>query len=288
VGTGQITGIGSRIPIRATAQAATIDTVTAAMPPLPPQPAGVPWPAPGFDGWPLGEPDPGVVELVDELFGDVDRFGETYAVVVVQGGRLTLERYAGALPSFEHDPIPVEPSTALLSWSMAKSITHALVGLLVADGVLDLDAPAAVPEWVGDARAAITLQQLLEMRSGLRWREDYVDAGASDVIEMLFGGGRADTAAFAANRPLEHEPGTTFVYSSGTTNIVTRLLGAHADVGALLRDRLFGPIGVPQVDAGPAAAAVPAGEVRGARARHTPRAPSSTLATDRWQPWSSS
>jgi len=223
--------------------------VTADLVPLPAQPDGVPWPAPGFDGWPHGEADGAVVAVVDELLGDLDRFGDTYAVVVVQGGRITLERYAGALPSFEHDPTPVAPTTPLLSWSMAKSITHALVGVLVGDGVLDLDAPAAVPEWDGDERAAITLQQLLEMRSGLHWREDYVDAGASDVIEMLFGSGRGDTAAFAAARPLEHQPGATFVYSSGTTNIVTRLLARHADVDALLRERLFGPIGVAEVDA---------------------------------------
>jgi CubicO group peptidase (beta-lactamase class C family) len=187
--------------------------------------------------------------LVEELFGDTERFGDTYAVVVVQGGRLRLERYGGALPSFEHDPTPVEPTTPLLSWSMAKSITHALAGLLVADGLLDLDGPAPVPEWTDDERAAITLQQLLEMRSGLEWREDYADAGASDVIEMLFGSGQGDTAAFAATRPLAAEPGSTFVYSSGTTNIVSRALGAVADVGALLTDRLLGPIGITDADA---------------------------------------
>lgn len=217
--------------------------------PLPRQPDGVPWPSAGFDGWPIGPAEPQVTSLIDEIFGDVERFGDTYAVVVVQGGALRAERYGGALPSFEHDPTPVVPTTPLLSWSMAKSITHALTGLLVADGAIDLDAPAAVPEWADDERAAITLQQLLEMRSGLAWREDYGDAGASDVIEMLFGGGRADTAAFAASRPLAAEPGSTFVYSSGTTNVVSRTLGGVADVGALLADRLLGPIGITDPDA---------------------------------------
>src|SRR5690606_38230670 len=108
-------------------------------------------------------PEP-VVTLVDELFGDTDRFGDTYAVVVVQGGRLLLERYGGELPSFTHPPTPVVPTTPLLSWSMAKSVTHALVGLLVGDGLLDPAAPAAVPEWAGDERSAITLDHLLAMR----------------------------------------------------------------------------------------------------------------------------
>jgi CubicO group peptidase (beta-lactamase class C family) len=223
--------------------------VTDPLVPLPPQPDGVPWPSPGFDGWPVGPVEPAVEALVGELFDDVERVGDTYAVVVVQGGRLRFERYGGALPSFEHEPTPVEPTTPLLSWSMAKSMTHAVAGLLVADGLLDLDGPAPVPEWAGDERAAITLQHLLEMRSGLAWREDYADAGASDVIEMLFGSGRADTAAFAAGRALDAEPGSTFVYSSGTTNIVSRVLGGLADVGAVLSDRLLGPIGVAEPDA---------------------------------------
>lgn len=220
--------------------------------PLPPQPPGVPWPSPGHDGWPSGDGSAAVEALVNELFSDIERFGDTYAVVVVQGGHLRHERYGGALPSFEHDPTPVEPTTNLLSWSMAKSITHALVGLLVADGRVDLDAPAPVADWQDDERAAVTLQHLLEMRSGLDWREDYTDAGASDVIEMLFGAGKADTATFAARRPLAAEPGTTFVYSSGTTNIVSRIVGdvvGGADGVRKLLDGVFGPIGMTSADA---------------------------------------
>jgi CubicO group peptidase (beta-lactamase class C family) len=214
--------------------------------PLPGQPVGVPWPAPDPDGWPTGPAPADVVALVDELFGDPARYGDTYAVVVVVGGRLLLERYGGALPSFTHPPTPVEPTTKLLSWSMAKSITHSLVGLLVGDGLLDPSAPAPVSEWAGDERAAITLEHLLAMRSGLAWREDYGDAGASDVIDMLFGSGSADVAAFAASRPAAAPPDTEFVYSSGTTNVVARIVGdvAGGEDGVRgLLDRLFGPIG---------------------------------------------
>ena len=93
---------------------------------------------------------------------------------------------------------------------MAKSMLHAVVGMLVAEGRLALDAPAPVPEWAdpADPRPAITLEHLLAMRDGLDFNEVYDDAGVSDVIEMLFGAGQADMAHFAADRPLAHPPGT--------------------------------------------------------------------------------
>ena len=74
-------------------------------------------------------------------------------------------------------------------------------------------------------QADITTLQLLEMRSGLRFVEDYVDGEVSHCIAMLFGEGAHDHAAYAAALPLDHEPGTVWNYSSGTTNIVTRILG---------------------------------------------------------------
>lgn len=130
---------------------------------------------------------------------------------------------------------------------MAKSVLHALVGLAVADGLLDPSAPAAVPEWhrPGDPRAAITVEHLLRMSSGLRFREDYVDDRQSDVIEMLFGAGAPDTGAFAASFPLVHEPGRVFNYSSGTSNILARILRDRhggAEAGRVrLQARLFDP-----------------------------------------------
>jgi CubicO group peptidase (beta-lactamase class C family) len=87
------------------------------------------------------------------------------------------------------------------------------------------------------------------MSSGLKFAEDYVDAGVSDVIEMLFGSGKEDVAAYAAKSPLVHPPGTVWSYSSGTTNIVARCaaraLGAS---GPAFRDfmlrELFDAIGM--------------------------------------------
>jgi CubicO group peptidase (beta-lactamase class C family) len=125
---------------------------------------------------------------------------------------------------------------------------HALVGMLVEEGRLDPEAAAAVPQWEGadDPRRAITLRRLLEMRDGLDFLEDYVDGDRSDVINMLFGAGKDDVAAFAADRPLAAAPGERFNYSSGTTNVisgvVSRLLGPGAPYEDFLQERLFDAI----------------------------------------------
>ncbi|HEV3226054.1 MAG TPA: serine hydrolase [Acidimicrobiales bacterium] len=228
--------------------------------PLPRQPDGVPWPGADPQAWPTGERIPAVDDLVEALVGDTDRYGTTYAVVVARGGQIVRDHYGGELPSFEHPPTPVTASTPLLSWSMAKSILHAAVGVLVGDGRLQLDEPANVPAWhdkPDDPRAAITLEHLLAMRDGLAFAEDYVDAGVSDVIEMLFGSGGDDVAGYAESRPAAHPPEAVFNYSSGTSNIVSaiaaRAAGSRPTLIELLRRRVFEPIGMhsadPRVDA---------------------------------------
>ena len=127
---------------------------------------------------------------------------------------------------------------------------HAVVGMLVGDAVLDPGAPADVPLWCGpdDPRGAITLADLLAMRDGLSFLEEYEDPETSDVLRMLFGDGRADMAHFAADRPLAAPPGSRFNYSTGTSMIVSGLvagvLGAGAAYESFLSDRLFGPLGM--------------------------------------------
>jgi CubicO group peptidase (beta-lactamase class C family) len=132
---------------------------------------------------------------------------------------------------------------------MAKSITHAAVGILVAEGRLVLDAPAPVPGWAGTPKERITLQHLLNMRSGLLFVEDYVDDAVSNCLEMLYGAGADDMAAYAAGLPLVAEPGSVWNYSSGTTNIVSRVVGdvvggGHDGMEAFLSERLFLPMGM--------------------------------------------
>ncbi len=213
------------------------------LPPLSPQPPDTPWPT---QDWPLGElrrVDHAAFDaLVAEAFATkmTATLGETHALLVVQGGRITFERYGEGF----------DAASTHHSWSKAKSITHALVGLLVKDGKLDIQAPAGVPEWAGDARSAITLDQLLRMSSGLKFSEDYAPSGgSSDVIAMLFQEGKDDVAAYAAAQPLEHAPGTYWSYASGTTNIVSRIasraLESHGpDFERFMRARLFEPLGI--------------------------------------------
>ena len=114
---------------------------------------------------------------------------------------------------------------------------------------IDLAAPAPVPAWAGTDKEAITLLDLLEMRPGLRFVEDYVDGEVSHCIDMLFGEGSDDHAAYAAGLPLEHPPGTVWNYSSGTTNIICRIVGdvvggGRAGHAVVPRERLFGPVGM--------------------------------------------
>ena len=159
--------------------------------------------------------------------------------------------YKGEVVSEFYGP-EVTAQTTLISWSMAKSITHALVGIAQMDGLLHVENSNLFPEWANDERRNITLQQLLEMRSGLSWVEDYVDDDVSDVIDMLFGSGKDDNAGYAIAQPLAVVPGAEWVYSSGTTNIVTRLLGnvlgdsagSHANLDHFMRTRLFDAIGM--------------------------------------------
>jgi CubicO group peptidase (beta-lactamase class C family) len=108
-----------------------------------------------------------------------------------------------------------------------------------------------VPEWrsPGDPRDEITLDQLLRMSSGLAFTEVYESDRQSDVIEMLWGSGKDDVAAFAASFPLAHAPDGFFYYSSGTTNIVCRCLAraigrTGPDFHAWMTERLFGPLGI--------------------------------------------
>ena len=190
-----------------------------------------------------------IASIADELFGASPGHGDSLALVVMHRGAVIFERY-GVQPDTIFGPGgPVTADTTLISWSMAKSITHAAVGILVDDGLIDLDRPAAVERWQGTPKEAITMLDLLEMRPGLEWVEDYDDA-SSTCLQMLFGDGHADMAAYAAALPMIRRAGSTWNYSSGTTNIICRILadvvgGGRSAMLAFLRERLFEPAGMP-------------------------------------------
>jgi CubicO group peptidase (beta-lactamase class C family) len=186
--------------------------------PLPPQPAGVAWPAADWETAPLPDDvDRAAYDLaVTEAFaGRHPLMGETRAVVIIQGGRLVFERYGDG---YARD-------TRLNSWSMGKSITHALVGAAVLQGRVAIDAPMGNPAWrAGDRRASTTWRQWLQMVDGLDYRESAENVAEAGNARMLFGEGRHDVARWAASRPLLHDPGTTWNYTSAGTLLISDAL----------------------------------------------------------------
>ena len=172
--------------------------------------------------------------IAQALVDDHAYNGTPFAFVVLHEGKVVAERYREGL----------DAHTRLLSWSMAKSFTNALAGLMYGDGLVDIFAPTGIPEWQGDERAAITLNDLMQMQSGLQWNEDY--GNRSDVNLMLHR--EKDMGLYAIDKPLEHKPGTFWYYSSGSTNIVMRYLrGKFASDKEFLtyyRERLFAPLGI--------------------------------------------
>jgi CubicO group peptidase (beta-lactamase class C family) len=128
---------------------------------------------------------------------------------------------------------------------MAKSFTNALAGIMVKDGIIDIYKPADIAAWQKDDRKRITINNLMQMESGLQWNEDY--GNRSDVTLMLYNNN--DFASYAYNKPLEFPVGKRWYYSSGSTNIVNYLLRKHFNGDhlyyAFAKDRLFDKIGMP-------------------------------------------
>jgi CubicO group peptidase (beta-lactamase class C family) len=210
--------------------------------------------APIPSSWRRAAPRPALEAALDEAFAEPgpDTHRHTRAVVVLHGGVIAAERYA---PGFG-------PDTPLIGWSMTKSVTNNLIGLLVDDGLLDPDQPAPVPEWQqpGDPRRDIRLRDLLQMSSGLDFEEAYEPG--SDATNMLFT--EFSAAGYAAAAPLAHAPGSHWYYSSGSTNILARIVrdtvgGSLEDVYAFARKRLFAPLGISSMIIEPDASGSPVG-----------------------------
>jgi len=180
-------------------------------------------------------------QAVEAAFAEpaADNPRKTRAVVVIHDGQLIAERYAPG----------IHPGTPLLGWSMSKSVTNALVGVLVNKGKLDIHRPAPVPEWqhADDPRRKITIDQLMRMSSGLKFNEAY--APFSDAVSMFYDS--TDFAAYAADQPLKSEPEAVWNYSSGTANIIARIVRQVAeeeypDYYAFIYRELFDRIGMPK------------------------------------------
>ncbi len=134
----------------------------------------------------------------------------TRAILVIYDGQIIAEKYAEGF----------DKNTRQLGWSMAKSVTNSLIGILVRDGKLSLNDLAPFEEWKNDNRAVLTINNLMQMSSGLTWEENY--SRPSDATNMLFK--TKDAGLFAAHATLAHEPGKVFQYSSGTSNMLAWII----------------------------------------------------------------
>ena len=178
--------------------------------------------------WPMGDllpkgPFPAELDMekvrraVDAAFAVPGEM--TAAFVVTWRGRLIGERYAPGITI----------RTPLESWSMGKSVTASLLGVLIRQGVYRLDQPAPIPEWQGgdDPRAKITIANLLNMSSGLRIRAPqdpgYDAAGPYPDHAYLYTG-RVDAAHYAATRPLQWPPGTVGRYHNTDPVLINYLI----------------------------------------------------------------
>ena len=194
--------------------------------------------------WPGGEqgvhPDSSAYNLeaiesvIDKMFTEFsdNRFEKinTYAVLVVHDGKLIAERY-----SPEHDQ-----SNRLLGWSISKSITALLMGILYNEEKVDLNETVTL-----DHTDEVKLQHVFNMASGLDFDEGYETQ--SDIALMLYKS--VDASAYARSRPLKHKPGSEFYYSTGDTQILSDLVQKRAGGTAqaahdFYQTRLFHKLGI--------------------------------------------
>jgi CubicO group peptidase (beta-lactamase class C family) len=155
----------------------------------------------------------------------------TRAVVVVYKGQLIYEQYAEGF----------DKNTPQLGWSMTKSITNTMVGVLAQQG-LDINTPVNIEAWKNDDRKNITWNNLLQMSDGLEWEEDY--SKISDATKMLYK--EKDMFSYVVNHKLAETPGEKYVYSSGTTNLLSGLVKqvvGKENYLAFPYDKIFSKIG---------------------------------------------
>ena len=186
-----------------------------------PDPKTTPWPmgdAPQGGAPPAGVDAAKVQAAVEAAF---DPAAMTGAFVVTYKGRIIAERYGDN----------ITPTTPLESWSMGKSLSGTLLGILIKQGVYTLDQPAPIPEWQspGDPRQKIRIRDILNMSSGLRIISpndpDYDEKGPYPD-HFYYYTGSVDSFKYAATRPQQWQPATVGRYRNTDpvlTNYMTRL-----------------------------------------------------------------
>jgi CubicO group peptidase (beta-lactamase class C family) len=195
-------------------------------------------------------PDTRAQSAIRQLF-DGPGVAGTRAAIILENGKLTAERYAPGYAA----------STRFVSWSMAKSVTSTMIGILVDQGKLSLDQPAPLAAWQkpGDPRAKITIADMLHMSSGVRHQESGEETSPvekADTTQLLFGRTSGDFVGNASVRPLESPPGSVYEYSTATSTLLAHIAGnavtretdpmkRRAAIAAWLQKNIFLPAGMP-------------------------------------------
>jgi CubicO group peptidase (beta-lactamase class C family) len=183
-------------------------------------------PDPGFDPdtifWPKGDllrdtmPERVDYDRLDKILdnafdqADAEPIKKTLGVAIIYDNVLIGEKYLD----------PYDENTILHGWSQAKSITNALIGILVKEGKIDINSTPDIPEWIDDERNEITINNLLQATDGLHFWENYFIR--SEVTRMLYKSD--DMYEFSISNRLEHSPGTVWNYSGGSTNILSGII----------------------------------------------------------------
>lgn len=198
----------------------------------PENPDSIPWPTGNLNatGSFPGEVDEGKLKAaLDKEFSEPnpEKPRRTRAVVVVYKGKIVAERYTAG---FDKD-------TPMHGWSMTKSITNALIGVLVGQGKISVNDPAPIEQWQkpGDPHAAITVDHLLRMSAGFDFHHDMNPTGQRQ--QALFGG--IDSVAYSVACPLEVEPGTRWEYANANPHVLLKII--HDLVGGTDQDTLYFP-----------------------------------------------
>jgi len=188
-----------------------------------------------FDDAAVTAGTPGIRDALSRAFGDdlspadAEILG-TRGIVIVHHGEIIGERYADG---FDVD-------TRQLGWSITKSVTSLMTGMLVAQDIVALNDDELLPEWT-DGRADITIEDLLRMQSGLEWDETY-DLG-TPITRMLYL--EPDMGAYVASLPLARPAGTVQEYSSGSTTLLCGVLAERTGLGAdLPRQTILDALGL--------------------------------------------
>jgi len=183
--------------------------------------------------------DPALKTALDHAFEEPVEppFRRTKAVVVVHDGKVIAERYAKG----------IGVDTPLMGFSMTKSVVNGLIGVMTQQGLTSPSMPALVPEWRGDIRREIEVEDLLRMTTGLAL--DETNSGFDPSSQMIYL--HDDMASFAVNAMPVAPRRKRWQYSSATTQLLARLIrngvGGPEQTLAFAWRELFNPLGMRNV-----------------------------------------